>query len=54
MILSNDDNNNLNVVIESLKDDDPEKRKESAEKLGESCSVDAVEPLIESLTDDNQ
>ena len=44
--MSNDDNNDLNVLIENLKDDDPEKRKEAADNLGETGNAVAVDPLI--------
>ncbi|EKF86620.1 HEAT repeat domain-containing protein, partial [Methanobacterium formicicum] len=45
--------NDHEQLLNDLTDDDPEKRKESAEKLGESENPDVIEPLIKALEDDN-
>jgi len=47
------DNEDLDSLIENLKDDDPDKRKEAANKLGEASAKTAIEPLLAVLTDDN-
>jgi len=47
------DNEDLDILIENLKDEDPDKRKEAADKLGEASDKTAIEPLLAVLTDDN-
>lgn len=47
------DNEDLDILIENLKDDDPDKRKEAAEKLGETGTETAIEPLLNVLNDEN-
>jgi len=53
IILSDNDNKDLNILLEELKNEDPEVRKEAAESLGECQDAGAVEPLIKALDDDN-